>query len=525
MSRLMNFITEQGFVLALLAIVAVLAVRVIRKRKAQLRAPVSHAFAIGLGIYALGTTALANWSFNTTEFARFGFTITKYDVGSTVLLGAILFFLLQFLVVLLFHKWSYWLALATGCVAVLGLGGWTGRELGAGLTEVVKAIRYVQFIHPQWLFLLVFVPFVFLVSRRSLSGLGRTRKWVAISARALAVLALVLALAEPRVRRPSENVTVIFVVDRSLSIPQELTQVTVGNTVDLRWERVRKLIEESVRKRGADKRYDQAGLIFFGKRPKLALPPTSVEWIPVEERMAGTIDGSYTDIAAAMKLAMASFPEGNSRRIVLISDGNQNLGNVMEQAELARKNGVQVDTLTLAPNVRNENEVLITEVDAPSVAAEGDRRLIRVAVRNEHPTREVDGLLELVRIGRGADTNDTPDQQVQIEIDSTNPMVLDNTKLPARVRLMPKLNVFRFVDKERGKGQSSYTYKATFTPLQSVEKPGAPIVAGLPGDRSANNSASAAVVARGQRRLLFLDPSIVEAKSPHKHLINTLRAA
>ena len=43
-------------------------------------------------------------------------------------------------------------------------------------------------------------------------------------------------------------------------------------------------------------------------------------------------DGNYTDIAAALKLALASFPDDTGKRIVLISDGNENLGNAEEQA-------------------------------------------------------------------------------------------------------------------------------------------------------------------------------------------------
>ncbi len=71
------------------------------------------------------------------------------------------------------------------------------------------------------------------------------------------------------------------------------------------------------------------------------------------------IDSNYTDIAAAIKLALASFPEGTGKRIVLISDGNENLGNAEEQARIAKLNGVQIDVVPLAAGYRNENEVLV----------------------------------------------------------------------------------------------------------------------------------------------------------------------
>src|SRR5438552_8086736 len=50
-------------------------------------------------------------------------------------------------------------------------------------------------------------------------------------------------------------------------------------------------------------------------------------------------------------------------------------------------------------------------------------------------------------------------------------------------------------------------------------------VQGLRGDRAANNRATASVVARGHRRVLFLEDPPEAAKNPHKFLIDTLRAA
>src|SRR5439155_1527758 len=90
-----------------------------------------------------------------------------------------------------------------------------------------------------------------------------------------------------------------------------------GGAARTRWERVRRLVNDAVRLRGPDHRDDQAGVILFGRRPKLVLPPAAVDRLPIDERLAGPIDGQYTDVAAALKLALASFPEGTGKRIVL----------------------------------------------------------------------------------------------------------------------------------------------------------------------------------------------------------------
>ena len=61
-------------------------------------------------------------------------------------------------------------------------------------------------------------------------------------------------------------------------------------------------------------------------------------------------------------MALASFPEDTGKRIVLISDGNENLGNAEEQARLAKSIGVQIDVMPLAAGQRNEEEVLVERV-------------------------------------------------------------------------------------------------------------------------------------------------------------------
>jgi hypothetical protein len=146
--------------------------------------------------------------------------------------------------------------------------------------------------------------------------------------------------------------------------PAALADGKKPEPIDRRWLRLREFVDQAVQKRGPARRNDRAGVILFGKRPRLVLPPAAVDRMPIDELAAGPIDGNYTDIAAALKLALASFPEGTAKRVVLISDGNENIGSAEEQAALAKQNDVQIDTLALAPGYRNENEVLVQAVEA-----------------------------------------------------------------------------------------------------------------------------------------------------------------
>ncbi len=471
----------------------------------------SSAWALGAGL-TFGALGLGGLILDGVPVELLG---TRTDLASLVTVTAAAGLGVAVAALVLFRAWAFGVGIALGVMLLAGVGGLVVRPAGAAVRESAGSVGGVQFVQPQWLALLVLVPLVYVVSRRSLTGLGPTRKWAAIGLRAAGLTLLALALAEPRLRRPTDATTVLFVVDRSFSIPQDIDpNVPVTDVVDRRWEKVRSFIEKAVKDRPAARRNDRSGLILFGKRPKLSLPPAAVDALPVDERMAGPIDGNYTDIAAALKLALASFPEGTGKRVVLFSDGNENLGLSEEQADLAKKNNVQIDTVALAPGFRNESEVLVQAIESPAVAAQGQRLPIRVLVRNATPGTVVDGRLDVVKTSVGETT------AVDIE---DSPQVLEPGK-PPKVRLLPGLTVFKFRNKVDPQGDSSFTFRATFTPTDSRPVQGGTLVAGLPGDRVANNRVETAVVARGQRKVLLIDENAPGSNgSAHDYLLATLR--
>jgi hypothetical protein len=378
--------------------------------------------------------------------------------------------------------WNKWAALATTALLLIGLGALVVNSLNVGFNDLFAAVRTVEFVHPLWLLLLLLIPAVFAMNWRGLTRFESVRPWASVVLRTLGISLLAIALSEPRVRETGEHVAVLFLLDRSESIPEELVDVPGGEgQKDLRAERVMKFINDAVENRGAGHERDKAGLIVFGKRPRLEYPPSdaSRHWL---RELPNAADGSYTDIAAALKMALASFPEGSSKRVVLLSDGNENLGNAEEQARLAKSLGVQIDVVPLASGQRNEDEVLIERVEAPSQIEQGGKAPIRVMVRSYNPNIVV-GKLTLKQITEG---ESRPVGQ------------------PATVRLKKGLNPFSF-SRQLTDEQRSYTYEAEFQPEAIEDEDGKVLHKGRPpGDRVQNNRASAHVVARGQRRILVL---------------------
>ena len=93
-----------------------------------------------------------------------------------------------------------------------------------------------------------------------------------------------------------------------------------------------KYVKEEVRAHRRDK--DRAGVIVFGREAAIELPPFDDD-LQMGNSIESLFDPQATNIAAALKLAQATFPEDAARRIVLVTDGNQNQGNALEQAQAA----------------------------------------------------------------------------------------------------------------------------------------------------------------------------------------------
>jgi uncharacterized membrane protein len=400
-------------------------------------------------------------------------------------------------ILFLVGAWSAPLACFAGVLAALGVGRLTLPATGHGLVEFVRSLGEVELLAPWWLLLLAVLPLFVWMSRRRLNR-REGRPWLALVLRCLGVAALVLALTEPRLRQLAEHVTVLFVVDRSQSAPEELGEDPndPGHRIDLRAARVRDFLNRAVAGRGKGHERDQAGLVVFGRRPRLELPPSDAPRFNLPDLPAAA-DGSATDIGAALKLALASFPEGTGKRILLASDGNENLGSAEEQARLAHSLGVQIDVLPLAGRQRNQDEVLVERVEAPPVIEQGSRIPLRVLVRSFNP-HVVVGRLSVKQITEDGTT------------DVGNRVV----------RLRLGLNAFSFT-RPLTREQRSYTYEAEFLPELVEDDKGNKLQDGLPGDRVQNNRASAHVVARGRRRILLLEGKAGE----HRFLVERLRAA
>jgi uncharacterized membrane protein len=433
-----------------------------------------------------------------------GLSIVPEEFGMYAAIGSAAALIALLVLVITTGLWPAPLGYALGAILCLGLSIWLMVPFALILQEFVAFLGTLEPLEPWWLLLLLLIPTLLWWSYRSLAGLGATRRVMTLALRSLLVLLLAMALSETHAKQPDRNLTVLFLWDRSLSIPPE-----PRDDRDLREERTLAFINESVLERGPTHQEDRAGVIVFGRRPRLELPPAAVPRLGFK-KVFSQVDNTYTDIGGAIKLALATFPEGTAKRIVVISDGNENLGQAEQQARIARQNGVQIDVVPIAAARRSANEVLVERVEAPPYTDKDARVPLRIILRSYHP-QVVAGTLTLTKFNlvktRDRDGNIVP---------RFDPEPVMST----RVKLKQGLNVF-YHQQPGTRKEDSYTYEAKFVP-DHVETAGGVLVhKGLPGDRIENNSASVNIIVRGERSLLFIEPKIGD----HQLLVDRLRTA
>ncbi len=185
----------------------------------------------------------------------------------------------------------------------------------------------------------------------------------------LATASAALALARPELGRRVDRLAVIFVVDESRSVQRAS-------------EGAPEPIAEVRRAALAMQDDDAAGLVVFGSEPATLVTPSPRPRIGVA-RAPLPRDG--TDIAAAIRRALADLPAEHAARLVLVSDGAQTRGDALAAASAAASRGVRIDVW---PVEREPGaEVAVERVRMPSVADPGQPVELRVVTRATQAAR------------------------------------------------------------------------------------------------------------------------------------------
>ena len=199
---------------------------------------------------------------------------------------------------------------------------------------------------------------------------------------------------------------------------------------------------------------------------------------------------SSTNLESALKLAKASFPEDTARRVVIISDGNENIGDAAAVARAMADDGIGIDVVPV--ELLSESEVSVDKLVIPSDIRKGQEFETRVVLTNDtQATAEddgkVSGKLRITR--RTAQTEELVAEQ--------------------EIVLEPGKNIRGF--KSRLDRSAVYTYDATFVPDDKKQD----LI-------SQNNTVSAFTHVRGKGKVLLIEDAF--AQGEFLHLIERLQA-
>ena len=224
-----------------------------------------------------------------------------------------------------------------------------------------------QFTHPIWLLLLApALAWVIWFAWKSDVQVSLWRRWAAFLLRVILVTAIIFAIAGFQWLLPIEGMNVFFVLDRSDSVPspqQEAAKVFVNKVSKQK------------------KNMDQAGVIVFGSEASIESSPNPAVDLQKIQAVVGT---ERTDLAAAIRLGTAAFPEHGQKRLVLMTDGNENVGDAMGAALAAKPLGVSIDVMPMG--VARANDVSVEKLQIPARLKKSQAFEVKIFVQADQAT-------------------------------------------------------------------------------------------------------------------------------------------
>lgn len=206
----------------------------------------------------------------------------------------------------------------------------------------------LRFADPWMLLLLLLIPWALYRGLR-IKSLNTARRNFTIALRTILLLLIIFAIAGAEWVHRRDRLAVFFLLDQSNSIPDS---VRLAST---QW--IRNYCDTFMTEK------DETGVIVFGEDASIEL---DVEPTLDLGNIQSYVGGEQTDVASAIRLAMAAFPQGYMRRIVLFSDGNETQGAALEEIKLAQADGISIDVVPV--HMERPSEVRVEEVSTPQQA-------------------------------------------------------------------------------------------------------------------------------------------------------------
>lgn len=224
----------------------------------------------------------------------------------------------------------------------------------------------LSFVTPWALILLGIIPILWIWAIYVRPASQSKLSLFALLLRSIIALALILAIAGIQIVRPVQGLTTVFVLDASDSVAPSQR------------ERATQFVEQALSQMPAQ---DQGALVIFGENALVERAPSSQTQLA---RLSSIPVAARTNIEEALQLALALFPADSQKRIVLLSDGGENMGRAVEAARLAGVRNIPIDIVELL--TERGPDVLISQLLPNAIAREGQQILMNVTLSSSFAT-------------------------------------------------------------------------------------------------------------------------------------------
>lgn len=328
--------------------------------------------------------------------------------------------------------------------------------------------------------LLIALPILVWFFIRSLSDFPEKQRKVSLAIRALILGLLILALAGLNFLRKTDERFFVFLIDQSTSV-SENGAARANEFLDAALEKIGDSRVAFV-PFAANVGMVQTERIEFKSQPESESDPEkeavenpaadnedaldisaieeAAQELAQQEKEASFRDG--TDIASAIEAAAGYIPPGYLPEIVLLSDGNETIGDALAAAARSR---VPISTISIP--TRSEPEVQVSAVNVPGEVREGEPFFVEVVIQSNH------------------------DDEAMVEIYRGDHKVIGETR-----QLKTGENIFRFQQSIEGVRLAAYTVRISKIKEDTLLD---------------NNIETGLVYAAGKPRILIIesDPALI----------------
>lgn len=224
-----------------------------------------------------------------------------------------------------------------------------------------------DFQSPLFLLLLAIIPIFYLIQLRTTVIAAKWRRRTTFLLRCAALLCVILALANLQRTHREQRLAVAFLLDTSDSIASSQQEIAINQ------------INSTIAKL---KPTDQFGVMGFAQDTSVFIEMGLVSDQPTltSSLLEATAAGDGTDILTPLKRALELLPDNYQQRIVLLSDGIHNTGNLVDYLPLFAASNVEI--LTIPLNTVKDT-IQVEELQLPNKVRKGQSFTIQAIVETD----------------------------------------------------------------------------------------------------------------------------------------------